>query len=75
MNYDHINDIFSAGVTNMTCLLQDSNSYDGGTLAVSGADFSRSSEKPCRTFMHTVILTGESAVMLRTLKWITVIPE
>ena len=39
MNYDNINDIFSAGVTNMTCLLQDSNSYDGGTLAVSGADF------------------------------------
>ena len=35
MNYDNINDIFSAGVTNMTCLLQDSNSYDGGTLAVS----------------------------------------
>lgn len=23
----------------MTCLLQDSNNYDGGTLAVSGADF------------------------------------
>ena len=23
MNYDNINDIFSAGVTNMTCLLQD----------------------------------------------------
>ena len=30
MNYDNINDIFSAGVTNMTCLLQDSNSYDAG---------------------------------------------
>lgn len=39
MNYDNINDIFAAGVTNMTCLLQDSNNYDGGTLAVSGADF------------------------------------
>ena len=39
MNYDNINDIFSAGVTNMTCLLQDSNSYDGGTLTVNGADF------------------------------------
>ena len=39
MNYDNINDIFSAEVTNMTCLLQDSNNYDGGTLAVSGADF------------------------------------
>ena len=39
MNYDNINDIFSAGDTNMTCLLQHSNSYDGGTLAVSGADF------------------------------------
>nr|DAP43532.1 MAG TPA: hypothetical protein [Caudoviricetes sp.] len=39
MNYDYINDIFAAGVTNMTCLLQDSNNYDGGTLAVSGADF------------------------------------
>lgn len=59
----------------MTCLLQDSNNYDGGTLTVSGADFSRSSEKPCRIFMHMVILTGESAVMPRTLKWITVIPE
>lgn len=39
MNYDNINDIFASGVTNMTCLLQDSNNYDGGTLAVSGADF------------------------------------
>lgn len=39
MNYDNINDIFAAGVTNMTCLLQDSNNYDGGTLAVNGADF------------------------------------
>lgn len=39
MNYDSVNEIFSAGVTNMTCLLQDSGSYDGGTLAVSGADF------------------------------------
>ncbi len=39
MNYDNINDIFAAGVTNMTCLLQDSNNYDSGTLAVSGADF------------------------------------
>lgn len=39
MNYDNINEIFSAGVTNMTCLLQDSNSYDSGTLSVSGVDF------------------------------------
>ena len=39
MNYDSLNEIFSAGVTNMTCLLQDSNNYDGGTLTVSGADF------------------------------------
>lgn len=39
MNYDSVNEIFSAGVTNMTCLLQDSGSYDGGALAVSGADF------------------------------------
>lgn len=39
MNYDSVNEIFAAGVTNMACLLQDSNSYDGGTLAVSGADF------------------------------------
>lgn len=30
MNYDNINDIFAAGVTNMTCLLQDSNNYDSG---------------------------------------------
>lgn len=29
MNYDNINDIFAAGVTNMTCLLQESNNYDG----------------------------------------------
>ncbi len=39
MNYNSVNEIFSAGVTNMACLLQDSNNYDGGTLAVSGADF------------------------------------
>ena len=75
MNYDNINDIFSAGVTNMTCLLQDSNSYDGGTLAVSGADFLHFLGKPCRTFMHMAIPTGGSEVMPRTLKWITVIPE
>ncbi len=41
MNYDSLNEIFSAGVTNMTCLLQDSGSYDGGTLAVTGAEFVR----------------------------------
>ena len=39
MNYDSVNEIFAAGVTNMTCLLQNSNNYDGGTLAVNGADF------------------------------------
>lgn len=39
MNYDSVNEIFSAGITNMTCLLQDSSNYDSGTLAVSGADF------------------------------------
>lgn len=39
MNYDSINEIFSAGVTNMTCLLQNSSDYDGGTLTVSGVDF------------------------------------
>ena len=39
MNYVSVNDIFVAGVTNMTCLLQNSNNYDGGTLAVNGADF------------------------------------
>ena len=39
MNYDNVNEIFVAGVTNMTCLLQNSNNYDGGTIAVNGADF------------------------------------
>ena len=39
MNYDSVNDIVAAGVTNMTCLLQTSNNSDGGTLAVNGADF------------------------------------
>ena len=39
MNYDNINDIFGAGVTNMTCLLKDSGDYDGGTYSVKGADF------------------------------------
>ena len=39
MNYDSINEIFSYGVTNMTCLLQNSGDYDEGTLAISGANF------------------------------------
>lgn len=39
MNYDNLNEIFAAGVTNMTCLLQDSNNYDGGTLGLNGAEF------------------------------------
>ena len=39
MNYDNLNEIFNAGITDMTCLLQDSSNYDGGTLAVTGADF------------------------------------
>ena len=39
MNYDSVNEIFSAGVTNMTCLLQESDLYDGGTLAVTGAEY------------------------------------
>ena len=39
MNYDSINEIFAAGITNMTCLLQDSNNYDGGTIGISGADY------------------------------------
>lgn len=41
MNYNSLNDIFSAGITNMTCLLQNSDNYDGGTLAVAAADFVR----------------------------------
>lgn len=63
MNYDNINDIFSAGVTNMTCLLQDSNNYDGGTLVVSGADFFTFLGKLSLPFMHMVIPIGESEVM------------
>lgn len=39
MNYDSVNEIFAAGVTNMTCLLQNSNNYDSGTLGVNGVDF------------------------------------
>ncbi len=39
MNYDSINEIFSSGTANMTCLLRDSNDYDGGTFALIGADF------------------------------------
>lgn len=39
MNYESLNEILSAGTTNMTCLLKDSNDYDGGTLAISGVDF------------------------------------
>ena len=64
MNYDNINDIFAAGVTNMTCLLQDSNNYDGGTLAVSGADFFTFLGRLLLLFMLMVILTGALEVML-----------
>lgn len=39
MDYNGINEIFGAGIENMTCLLKDSGSYDGGTLALDGADF------------------------------------
>lgn len=39
MNYDSLNEIFAAGTTNMTCLLQDSGDYDSGTYAITGADY------------------------------------
>ena len=39
MNYNSLNEIFSAGISNMTCLFHDSNSYDSGTYAVSGVNF------------------------------------
>lgn len=45
MNYDSLNDIFVAGVTGMTCLLQESSSYDSGTLSVTGTGFVRFKEK------------------------------
>lgn len=38
-NYDNLNDIFAADITNMTCLLQDSGSYDGGTYRLNGCEF------------------------------------
>lgn len=39
MNYDSLNEIFSAGITNMTCLFQNSDKYDDGSFEVRGADF------------------------------------
>lgn len=39
MDYNSINEIFGAGIENMTCLLKDSGNYDGGTLTVLGVDF------------------------------------
>ena len=39
MNYNSLNEIFSAGISNMTCLFHDSDSYDDGTYAVSGVDY------------------------------------
>lgn len=49
MNYDSVNEIFSAGTDNMTCLFKDSGSYDEGSYAVAGADFIR--------YMETVVST------------------
>lgn len=39
MDYNGINEIFGAGIENMTCLLKDSGSYDSGTFALDGAEF------------------------------------
>lgn len=39
MNYDSINEIFDAGITNMTCLLQNSSDYDSGSYAITGTDY------------------------------------
>ena len=39
MDYNGINEIFGAGIENMTCLLKGSGNYDGGTLALDGAEF------------------------------------
>jgi len=39
MDYNGINEIFGAGIENMTCLLKDSGNYDGGTLALDGTEF------------------------------------
>lgn len=39
MNYDSVNEIFEAGVRNMTCLFKDSGSYDEGSYSLAGADF------------------------------------
>lgn len=41
MNYDSLNEIFSAGTERMSCLFQDSGSYDGGSYAVNGAEYAR----------------------------------
>lgn len=39
MNYDNLDEIFSAGIANMTCLFENSNSYDDGTYVINGADY------------------------------------
>ena len=39
MNYNSLNEIFSAGIANMQCLLEDSDSYDEGTYTINGVDY------------------------------------
>ena len=39
MNYSDVQAIFDAGISNMTCLFKDSNSYDGGAYTVEGAEY------------------------------------
>lgn len=39
MNYSDVQAIFDAGISNMTCLFKDSNSYDSGTYTVEGAEY------------------------------------
>lgn len=41
MNYESVNEIFAAGIKNMTCLFKDSGSYDEGSYAIAGADYTR----------------------------------
>lgn len=49
MNYDSVNEIFSAGTDNMTCLFKDSGSYDEGSYAVAGAEYARYMEQVVST--------------------------
>lgn len=39
MNYSAVKDIFDAGISNMTCLLKDSNDYDDNAYTVDGAEY------------------------------------